>query len=260
MKKFISIILTVVVLTSCSSTNLFNKGPFQKRKYTKGYYINKKSNTTLANNKKEVVPISFLKETIENDHVKQVKTENITSPAIVDAVSDSVKIVLKNGDTYTGVTVSEDDTGYSLQQNNGRIVYLVKSEIKEVIDLHPKVTSTIIKAEKVVVKEEIDNWDSNPKPNVVAIPIASKISFAIFLLSLLFSFTLPLLALSSFILGLIISIIGYNIAIKNPSSYSEKRANIILWLYLAPLSLLLVIMGIALILLVVLLVFLFVVL
>lgn len=260
MKNLISIVLTIILLASCSTTNTFNKGPFQKRKYSKGFYTNKKSNTNVVSNKNEKAPVSFLKEIVVNDIKKQEpfeKSEKTISPKVGgDKVSDSVKVELKNGDTYVGVKINEDKDGFSIRQKNGRVVYLVHKDIKELVPL--KNNTSIQREEELEVKKAVEpysyitnknepTWTKNKKTNLKA-PAPSISAFIIFGVSLLITFASPSLAAISlilFIVGTILSIIGVKKAKKQPSLFNVKKAKRIMWLYLAPLLLFLTLISVA---------------
>jgi len=265
MKNLISIIVIAITLVSCSTTNTFTKGTFQKRKYNKGIYINIKSNITASNKQKEVKPLTILNETkekifIEDENHNDTDNTVLFNPSIINK-ADSVLVILKNGDTYKGIIIDEDETGHQIQQEDGRVVYLAKKDIEEIISLKRNETTQLeVEIETAVKVEELKEHYSQTTPiktssndreqsRRLQAPPSSKASAVIFFVTLFILIvpTIPaILSLFSFILGLILSIVGFNKAKRQPSTYHLKKAKGIKWLYLAPISILLSLIGLAL--------------
>ena len=263
MKKIFFLTIIIALLSSCSTSRSFNGGMFQKRKYTKGFYINKKSNVSSAFDNKKVIPEKIIKEVKQKktDYLKTIQPTPLSGKTTVQN-TDSVKIILKSGEEYVGKTIEEDESGYSLQLKSGRVIYLTKASIFEVVTL--KTVTTENKIQKLKVENSNKNTEhferksekkevfSKNRDKVTSIPSTSK-SAIIFGVVALFTLVVPAIHIAfsgiAFIVGLILSFVGNKEAKKSPFEYNIKRAKAIKWIYLAPIIILLSLTTLAIILL-----------
>ena len=146
MKNLLFIIISSLLISSCTSSKTFNRGVFQKRKYTKGVYFNKKSIAPLKTSKNTSV------ETVVNIESVSAFETNKKENKVELFNPDSVKITLKNGDVYSGVQTEETDDGIMLLLPEGRTLFLLKNDIEEI---------TVINSAK---KTSHNTSSSNSKP------------------------------------------------------------------------------------------------
>jgi len=256
MKLLLLVTLLVGLLSSCSSSRTFNNGPFQKRKYNSGFYFNSKKNIQ-ANKEKVTSEEMFneVKQTINEVKFVPSTVKHLPTAALSEKVTDSVKIILKNGETYVGTLIEDTDSGVVIELKNGRTIYFRKDDIEETTvlkatektdstdppddyalptNLNTQTTSTI----------ELNAWEQKK------LPTQSKLAVIFGLTALLLgiiSFSTigspsllvisALATLGSFCLyisGLVVAIVGSVIAKKRSFRYDDRRAKNLMLIFLIP--------------------------
>ena len=151
MKKIISITLLAIILASCSTANIFNQGPFQKRKYNKGYFFNSKNNNLSNKEKPKSTNIVTIKSLISaSNEIRDNHNIDLTS------ITDTIKVTLKDGSIYTGVKIEDTETGIVVLTESGRSVFLLKRDIEELT-----VTSGLKTLGTEQTKDEYVNSDAD---------------------------------------------------------------------------------------------------
>jgi len=164
----ISAFLLSLFISSCSTSKVVGGGFLQKRKYNKGFFVQKKSTVkNTAKTKKEIHSIFIPSEEQEEEFIND-KSENQIDTRTPFGVGDSVKITLQDGTVYYGTVTKEAGGGIFLRTSPTREIFLKYQEITsmDIVTNDPEAIKTTQEKEEnssnnEVKKEEepIESYD-----------------------------------------------------------------------------------------------------